>query len=250
MEQERPVVTGSPASAQETALRSVPSPVSAAASSPAIPDAAPDAAAGTESLKRRFFVAVMPPQSQTEAIDKLRHYGPANWDWKRHGDYHVSLALPGMLDTGQVGRLIKALREVEQEPFTLRFDGLGYFLKDPFKRSRGAQNVLWARPAATGDNALRSLHNRIAETLKRHKFSHGISDITPHLTVAKVPGHENSLIEQFAAAHAGTMTPTWHCDRFGLYETLPSADPRHPDQNQGRGSRYVKIAEFTLKGAA
>jgi 2'-5' RNA ligase len=201
-------------------------------------------------LKRRFFVAVMPPADHTETIDKLRHYGPANWDWKRHGDYHISLAFPGMLDTGEVGRLIKALHTVEQAPFDLNFEGLGYFLKDPFKRSRGAQNVLWARPDGPADNALRSLHNRIAAALKDHKFAHGINDISPHLTVAKVPGNENTLMEQFAAAHGHTRTSAWRCDRFGLYETLPPGDPRHPDNNEGRGSRYVKIAEFTLKTPA
>lgn len=199
-------------------------------------------------LKRRFFIAVMPPPGVTAPLTALRGRGPADWDWKGHGDFHISLAFPGVLDDRRLAQLIAVLDNVRHEPFTAEFSGLAYFLKDPHARSRAAQNVLWARPAHGADNQLRSLHYKIAHALKDAKFEYGISDITPHLTVAKVPANDNSLVEKFAAAHdAHGVTGGWHCDRFGLYETIPRTDPRHPANNGGQGTRYIRVAEFILR---
>ena len=199
-------------------------------------------------LKRRFFVAVMPPPGTTVAITDLRGKGPAEWDWKGQEDFHISLAFPGMLGEGQLSRLLTALANVRHEPFDAQFTGLAYFLRDPHARSRTAQNVLWARPDHAADNQLRSLHYKISRALADNQLDYGIKDITPHLTVAKVPANDNSLIESFAAAHNGhAVTPSWRCDRFGVYETLDRADPRHPANNGGRGTRYVRVAEFILK---
>lgn len=199
-------------------------------------------------LKRRFFIAVMPPPAITGPIAGLQHKGPADWDWKLHGDYHISLALPGMLTDRQLTRMIAALQTVRHDPFEAHFSGLAYFLKDPHARSRAAQNVLWARPDHATDRHMRSLHHKIARALANDNFSYGINDITPHLTVAKVPANDNSLIEAFAAAHdAQGVTARWTCDRFGLYETLDKSDPDHPAQNGGRGSRYRHVADFILR---
>ena len=199
-------------------------------------------------LKRRFFVAVMPPADATVDMTVLRAKGPSHWDWKGHDDYHISLAFPGLLGEAQLARLLAALATVQHEPFDAQFTGLAYFLRDPHARNRTAQNVLWARPDHMADNQLRSLHFKIAYALAAHHLDFGIKDITPHLTVAKVPANDNSLIESFAAAHDGHgVTGTWRCDRFGVYETLDKSDPRHPAQNGGRGTRYVRVAEFMLR---
>lgn len=199
-------------------------------------------------LKRRFFVAVMPPAPTTTPMTTLRGKGPAGWDWKGQEDYHISLAFPGMLNDAQLIRLLAALASVQHDSFDAQFTGLAYFLRDPHARSRTAQNVLWARPDHTTDNQLRSLHFKIARVLAENHLDYGIKDITPHLTLAKVPANDNHLIESFAAAHDGHgVTPLWRCDRFGVYETLDRSDPRHPANNAGRGTRYVRVAEFTLK---
>lgn len=199
-------------------------------------------------LKHRFFIAVMPPAEMTASIAGLQTQGPDLWDWKSPEDYHVSLALPGVLGEAQAQRLIAALQTVRHAPFELQFSGLAFFLKDPHARSRVAQNVLWARPDHAADKQMRSLHNKIVRALADNNFSYGIYDITPHLTVAKVPANDNSLIEAFAHAHdTAGVTEVWRCDRFGLYETLERSDPRHPSQNGGRGSRYRRVAEFTLQ---
>lgn len=199
-------------------------------------------------LKRRFFVAVMPPDGATLDMTALRAKGPSHWDWKGQDDYHISLAFPGLLNETQLARLLTALATVRHEPFDAQFTGLAYFLRDPHARNRTAQNVLWARPDHAADNQLRSLHFKIARALASHHLDFGIKDITPHLTVAKVPANDNSLIESFAAAHdAHAVTNKWRCDRFGVYETLDKSDPRHPAHNGGRGTRYVRVAEFMLR---
>lgn len=199
-------------------------------------------------LKRRFFVAVMPPAAVTAGMTGLRGLGPAAWDWKGHEDYHISLAFPGMLGEAQLARLLAAMATVRHAPFDVQFTGLAYFLRDPHARSRTAQNVLWARPDHAADNQMRSLHYKISRVLADHHLEYGLKDITPHLTVAKVPANDNRLIEAFAAAHDGHgATGAWRCDRFGVYETLDRMDPRHPANNGGRGTCYVRVAEFILQ---
>lgn len=199
-------------------------------------------------LKRRFFIAVMPPPATTAAITQLRGQGPAAWDWKGHDDFHISLAFPGLLNEAQLTRLLTALATVQHDAFDAQFTGLAYFLRDPHARGRVGVNVLWARPDHTADNQLRSLHYKIAKALADNHLDYGIKDITPHLTVAKVPANDNSLIQAFAAAHDGLgVTGVWRCDRFGVYETLERTDPRHPANNGGRGTRYVRVAEFMLR---
>ncbi|MBU0858315.1 MAG: RNA 2',3'-cyclic phosphodiesterase [Alphaproteobacteria bacterium] len=199
-------------------------------------------------LKRRFFIAVMPPEKITAPLDDLRQQGPAHWDWKRHKDLHISLAFPGPLNQTQLKKLINVLSKVEHKAFPLNFSGLDCFMRDPFNRKQASSlHVLWARPETRADAHLRSLHAEIIDHLKRHKFAAGRRDIVPHLTVAKVPAHDHNLVSHFAAAHAHKPTPSFQCDRFGIYETLEKNDPRHPDHNNGQGSRYVKVAEFILK---
>jgi 2'-5' RNA ligase len=205
--------------------------------------AAPQAGA----LKRRFFIAVMPPETVTAPLDDLRQQGPAHWDWKNHKDFHISLAFPGALNQAQLQKLINVLSTVEHKAFPLNFSGLDCFMRDPFNRKKGTLHVLWARPETSADAHLRSLHAAIITHLKAHKFAVGRRDIIPHLTVAKVPANDNSLVSHFAAAHAHKSTASFHCDRFGIYETLEKNDPRHPDHNNGQGSRYLKVAEFILK---
>jgi 2'-5' RNA ligase len=153
-----------------------------------------------------------------------------------------------VLGEAQLARLLAALATVRHDPFDAQFTGLAYFLRDPHARSRTAQNVLWARPDHAADNQMRSLHYKISRALADNHLDYGIKDITPHLTVAKVPANDNRLIEAFAAAHDGQgVTAPWRCDRFGVYETLDRADPRHPANNGGRGTRYVRVAEFILR---
>ena len=198
-------------------------------------------------LKRRFFVAVMPPAPHTGPIDELRSRGPGHWDWKGEADYHISLAFPGLLDDAQVEKLVNVLRDVRHQPFDLAFTGLSTFIKDRAIRSRRDLNVLWARPETSADTQLRALQRKIAQHMARHSFHYGARNITPHLTVAKVPANDNDIVSTFAAAHDGLRTPSWRCDHFALYETLEKGDPRHPVNNNGQGSRYIKVAEFALK---
>ena len=198
-------------------------------------------------LKRRFFIAVMPPENHTGPIDALRDRGPAHWDWKGRPDYHISLAFPGLLDDAQVEKLVGVLRDVRHDSFDLSFTGLATFIKDRAIRSRRELNVLWAQPETTADAQLRALQRKIAQHMARNGFHYGARNITPHLTVAKVPANDNDLVSTFAAAHDGLRTPSWRCDHFALYETLEKSDPRHPVNNDGRGTRYIKVAAFTLK---
>lgn len=191
---------------------------------------------GRGELKRQFFIAVFPPDRITGGIDRLRRKGPPEWDWKHGSDFHISLAFPGRLGESEFKKLQQALREFEFPPFVLSFKGMGVFAREP-EDSHSRKHVLWARPEAEADNALRALHKKLSHFLSKRGFPYGLREITPHLTVAKAEGPPD-LMEQFAAAHAGLKTPSWRCDRIELRETAP--------QGNGQGGRFAKVAEFRL----
>lgn len=206
-------------------------------------------------IKRRFFIAVFPPEHIAKQIESIKRYGPSSWEWKNAEDYHISLAFPGTLNETELEKLKKSLEKIAAESFDLTLDDIKIFespiiQQNQNRRKMKNRHVLWGNPDDGTGNEQRKilgLHFSIAHTLRRHGFKYGIKDITPHLTLAKAPNDEIDLVKEFCRAAKGTKNLSWHCDRFGLYETLSPSDKRHPKNNNGRGSRYVKIAEFKLR---
>ncbi len=199
-------------------------------------------------LKRQFFIALFPPAWISERIEALRGQGPKDWDWKQAADYHVTLAFPGRLSDRALKRMKLVLQDIVHEAFDLSFEGLGHFLpKTEGRKKRTPKHVLWARPDGQAESAIRILHNKIAGKLRKSGFKYGLQGITPHLTVAKIPEGDLDLMTAFTKAHGSLEAPSWHCDRFALCEALPGSHDDHPANNNGEGSHYRKIVEFSLK---
>ncbi len=196
-------------------------------------------------LKRQFFIAVFPPEWATEKIRKLTKAGPDSWEWKRPEDYHISLAFPGHLTERQFKKLVKVLEQIEHKAFNASFAGLSFYLKDPEGRNT-SNHVIWARPDNHADNELRDLHTKIVKLLKASEFRTGNHAISPHLTVARPPPQAGDLTKEFAKAHGTIKAPSWRCDRFYICETLTRSHPEHPANNNGKGTRFKKVAEIRL----
>ncbi len=193
-------------------------------------------------LRRQFFIAVFPPQWVNEQLAAMIADGPQEWRWQRPDDFHISLAFTGTMTDAELKKLITVLRDFEFRAFPLSLKGQAVFPREPEDR-RSKKHVLWAWPDTDGDNALRTLHNRLAHFLKQRGFRYGLRRITPHLTLAKTDGPLEPM-EAFAAANSETAIPAWSCDRIELRESLPGNHPEHPNNNGGQGGRFKKITEI------
>lgn len=197
-------------------------------------------------LKRRFFIAVYPPEHIAKALHEATKDIDEDWDRKIPEDYHISLAFPGHLTMAQVERLEESLAELEHAPFKISLTGVSFHWRDPFDKN-ARNHVLWARADNDGDNELSDLHSKLVTLLQQKNFRHGLRDISPHITIARPPPEAGDLMKEFAKAHAHIEGESWVCDRIYICETLEKSDPRHPANNNGDGSKFVKVAEIKLK---
>ena len=205
------------------------------------------------SLKRHFFIAVNLPSGAKKQIErdvraKSEDKAYAEWRWKPAAEYHISLAFPGALDEAEVKRLRTALATLDHESFDIDLKGVRFFLRhnDP-KRKEDNQHVLWLGLSREAENNLRVLHHKVIDLLKRNGFHYGRNDITPHVSIAKVPMDDISAMRDFSDAHGEFTSKSWHCDKVSLYETLTPENPRYAEKKEKTGSRYVEVEHYRLR---
>lgn len=114
---------------------------------------------------------------------------------------HLTLRFIGEVPQEVVERILRALEEVEFEPFTVRFVGLGAF--PDVRRPR----VIWVG-VEEGGRELAELSARVNNALSKLKLPGPSEEFAPHLTVARVKGGIGSLpklLQEAAHVEVGTM---------------------------------------------
>ncbi len=203
-------------------------------------------------LKQLFFIAVFLPDHIQEQIaqqvERARNSNatPDSWKWKRSSNYHISLAFPGRLNTGELRKLKEALSQVDIEAFDIKIRGTNWFERTQNKAGTNT-HVVWAQPTEHSANSLKALQSQIQDALKRRGFGYGRTEFLPHITLVKTPIDDAGLAQDFMRSHDDLKTDSWRCDSFGIYKTLNEGDPEHPDNNDGEGSRFQKVSEFHLR---
>lgn len=193
-------------------------------------------------LRRQFFIAVLPPPEVLEEIKHLKDKGDKKWQWSHPPDYHISMAFPGPLSDQDLEKLKTALGNIKHQPFKMKFDSLGYFLRTPSK-NKASKHVIWARPNAQADNELRSLHLKILNAMKEAGLWSVSRDFTPHLTVVRADKNDTSLVEAFARAQQGKIgKKEWLCDSFVLCESDGPDHLADPAERVANKSRYQPVA--------
>jgi 2'-5' RNA ligase len=204
------------------------------------------------SLKRHFFVAVNLPNWAKNLIeDEIKSEqtveGRDDWKWKDKAEYHISLAFPGALDEEQLQRLRAALSTLDHDAFDLNLEGTQFFLRhDDPKRKGAASHVLWVGLSDKAESELRVLHYKIVDILRRNGFHYGRNDITPHVSIVKVPSTELSAVKDFAHAHGDIESNSWPCTKIGLYETLTPDQEAYAERIEKSGSPYIEIEHYPL----
>lgn len=197
-------------------------------------------------LRRKFFIAVFPPRNVVEKVGKIMLKGPEHWSWNKKDNLHISLAFPGHLLSDDLDRLKGALEKIEHKAFDISLQGVGFFLDNKNKVKKQQEHVLWMRPDLPSDIEIRTLHREIIGLMKDAGFSYGRDDFSPHMTLAKVERNEIDLMKEFSSSCSDVKTRSWRCGSIALYESLNRNDDKHPANNEGKGSKYKKIAEFKL----
>jgi|GEM_PF-1357577 len=199
-------------------------------------------------VKRHFFIAVCPPDHVCQDLNnKLNNARPSDpdWEWKQPENYHISLAFPGPLDDKNLQELKRILSRVNMPSFDMKLEGMGVFMRSQNSKQNNT-HVVWARPDNKCDNALRRLHYKIANLISKSGFKYGKRDVTPHITIVKTPVLQGQKTHDYLNANHDVSSDEWHCDSFGLYETIRGSDPDHPRNNNGQGSKYRKVESFQL----
>lgn len=200
-------------------------------------------------LKKRFFVAVMPPTDICEKLAKIESSGENYWKWKRKQDMHISLAFPGFESASQEQNIISALEKVDLQSFDVEISGLDHFYWDAETGNKNLRDdclITAFSPASTRN--LKSLIDKIKKALNDQHFKSGMRN-PPHITLAKAPTHDRSRLDEVAEkGDQDYKGLSWTCNSFFLVETLSKDHEDHPENKPADydGSRYRVIKEFKL----
>ena len=193
-----------------------------------------------------YFTCLLPPESIRTRFNALAAAAPDGADVKRAEDLHITLNYLRRPRSQPKRELVERLSRIEFPSFDVKLTDVDTFFRIP-RRSMNS-HVLWMRPDPAGAWRIRELHARIHLSLRPAGFNVGEASMTPHMTALKYPfSAQAEPLMQFITDHSKLKMPKWHVDRFYLCRTLFNTDPRHPVNNEGKGSKYEIVAEFALK---
>jgi 2'-5' RNA ligase len=179
----------------------------------------------------RLFIALDIPEEIRAKIDAFMERGQVlapQARWARVEGLHVTLKFIGHVKDERVPEIKTALAKVKAAPFTVKFEGVGFF---PNPR---AARVFWI--GVDGGDALPGLASAIDARLEKTGLARDDKPYRPHLTLARTsarPLRELQSLAGDAAPQFGTMTAR----EFYLYESKP----------QRGGSKYTKLERFGLQ---
>lgn len=193
----------------------------------------------------RIFIALDIPaeirESLAKYMERARSYAP-DARWARVEGLHVTLKFVGEVGEDLVRKMKDALAQVKAEPFTMKFEGVGFFPNPK------AARVFWA--GVDGGEALPRLASAVDASLEKLGITREEKAYHPHLTLARASTHPLRELAPLLPQHAqnrrelgapaanaaspqfGTMTAR----EFFIYRSQP----------QKGGSKYTKLERFEL----
>ena len=179
----------------------------------------------------RIFIALDIPAEirarLTEYMERARALAPEA-RWARVEGLHVTLKFVGQVSDATVEQIKTALASIKTAPFTVRFEGIGFFPNPK------AARVFWA--GVDGGNELPRLALAIDAAWEKLGVECETKPYHPHLTLARTSARSLRELQPLLAdtpPQFGTMTAR----EFFLYQSQP----------QKGGSRYTKLERFRLE---
>ncbi len=207
-----------------------------------------------------YFAAIMAPQSVRDKFAPLAGVMPKDWQIKNPDNYHFSLAYLQDLNGRRPSDLSDIFKraanqfqkDAEQAYIPLGMEGLSYFTNHtpPAKARKWKdipKHILYARPSHDAANDMITLHNKIISLLRKHGYPFGLTQINPHMTLAKIPQDQTDAMEAFERKHGVLKSAMEPVRSFGLYRTIPG-ETAEQLRKSGRMEppKYELIEEFAL----
>ena len=128
-------------------------------------------------------MAIELPKHVKDQIEEFKKWVRGRVKFVEKENLHLTLRFLGEVDPN---RIIKALEDVEFEPFTVKLEGVGFFPNEKFVR------VVWIG-VGKGSEEIERLHEEVEKRLgKDERF-------VPHVTVARAKGRVEVLKKEFSS---------------------------------------------------
>lgn len=128
-------------------------------------------------------MAIELPKHVKDQVEEFKKWVRGRVKFVEKENLHLTLRFLGEVDPNQV---IKALEDVEFEPFTVKLEGVGFFPNEKFVR------VVWIG-VGKGSEEIERLHEEVEKRLgKDERF-------VPHVTVARAKGRVEVLKKEFSS---------------------------------------------------
>lgn len=166
----------------------------------------------------RLFVGIDPPDRIKQSlIDLMGNIAGARW--QSHEQLHITLRFIGEVDHHTANDVVAALSTLHHPRFEVAVAGTGSFDK------RGRLHTLWA--GVEPEAPLRTLHNKVDQSLKYVGMKPDTRQFRPHVTLARL-GSLTGPLHGFLETNGGLSLPPFVVDAVCLYESqLTSAGPAY-----------------------
>lgn len=162
----------------------------------------------------RLFVAIRPPRAVRQRLLAIMG-GVRGARWQSDDQLHLTLRFIGEVDRHLGDDIHAALGAVHHPSFEIGLNGIGSFER------RGQPETLWAGVAP--HEPLKTLHNKIDQSLARAGIAPDQRVYLPHITLARLSrsaGPVAGLLEE----SGGVTSEPFPVNDFGLYESQLTPD--------------------------
>ncbi len=163
-----------------------------------------------EGVVMRLFVAIDLPEMEKERLSRLC-CGLVNARWTDPQQFHLTLRFIGEVEGGLFHDIREALAEINQQPFSLQLEGLGFF------PPRGKPKVIWA--GLKESEELVSFRNRIESRLVHIGLEPERRKFAPHITLARLSNTPLRQIVCFFEERGENFGFPFVVDSFHLYSS-------------------------------
>lgn len=163
-------------------------------------------------MAKRMFVALDLPEPITVALAGL---APplAGLRWLPVSQLHLTLVFLAAVPPEQEGRLIEALAEIREPPFSLTLKDLGRF-----DRNRQPA-VIWVG-VECGSPVLLGLRRRVLDAALAAGLTPDHKPFHPHVTVGRCREVGKAALRRLLGRHAGSDFGTFEVSGFTLYASV------------------------------
>ncbi len=178
----------------------------------------------------RLFTALDPSDALRAQAAQLRAPGALDARWSSPDQYHVTLRFLGEVEPDRAARYDTALARVDAAPPACRPYGLDVL------PSRRHPSVLILGLDRT--DSLLALYDSVSTALEAEGLDPEERPYRPHVTLARLDDVPAEAVHRFLDRHDAGALPSFHPDRFHLYESTLTPD----------GAVHDRRASYALAG--